>query len=467
MRRQYARAGEILLAIYPEMGDDAATALFHGARALSRADRDDEAIRWYRRLVDAYPRSSWAPEAQYLSGWLRFNLGDYAQAIDGLEKTQRLYPRSEWARDAGWYLGLSHYLLGDDTRALPYFAQQARRSGALEGGKGRYWQGRVLQRLDRGDEASRLYRGIVADHPFSWYALLARARLGEMGQEIGPFGRTDAAPDSAPEIADRPDPKLADDELVRAVDELIEAGLGVEAAQRLRAGEPGFLKRHPRGAALATLLDRYRRAGNYSRPYMLAVVHGGSRALDTEPKGRARLWWEHAYPLAYRELVDKYRELGDNPPYYLYAIMRKESGFDPHVHSYADAIGLLQMIPPTTRRVVRHLGIEYTEDLLFDPELNVRTGSWYIGHLLAKFNGQIPFGAGAFNGGPSPIMKWLDAWGERPVDELVELAAYTQTREYMKKVTENYARYVYLYAGKVYDQPLRVDGSYVRNDLTY
>ena len=31
---------------------------------------------------------------------------------------------------------------------------------------------------------------------------------------------------------------------------------------------------------------------------------------------------------------------------------------------------------------------------------------------------------------------------------------YTQTREYMKKVTENYARYRYLYAHEIYEQPL-------------
>ena len=131
--------------------------------------------------------------------------------------------------------------------------------------------------------------------------------------------------------------------------ELIGANLGVEAGRELRAGESAFLKRHPRAKALAILLDRYRKAGNFNRPWMMAVVHGGSRALNAEPKGRARVWWEHAYPRAYRNLVEKHKGLGKNPDYYLYSIMRKESGFNPHVHSYADAIGLLQMIPPTTR----------------------------------------------------------------------------------------------------------------------
>jgi soluble lytic murein transglycosylase len=147
--------------------------------------------------------------------------------------------------------------------------------------------------------------------------------------------------------------------------------------------------------------------------------------------------------------------------------MRKESGYDPHVVSYADAIGLLQMIPPTTRRVAAALDMPYTDDLLFDRELNIKVGAWYIGKLLAKFGRQIPIGAGSFNSGPRPVMRWLDQFGDRPMDEFIELCAYTQTREYMKKVTEIYAQYQYLYEGVVYEQPLAVDRGYRRDDLTY
>jgi soluble lytic murein transglycosylase len=147
--------------------------------------------------------------------------------------------------------------------------------------------------------------------------------------------------------------------------------------------------------------------------------------------------------------------------------MRKESGFDPHVLSYADAQGLLQMIPATTIRVAQQLGLTYDPGRLYEPAFNVQTAAWYIGNLLAKFKGQIPLGAGSFNSGPRPVMRWCDKNGARPIDEFVELVTYVQTREYMKKVTENYARYRYLYQGEVYEQPLVVDPAYVVNDLTY
>src|SRR5262249_22291635 len=156
------------------------------------------------------------------------------------------------------------------------------------------------------------------------------------------------------------------------------------------------------------------------------------------PRGEARKWWQAAYPLAYRELVERYGPTGKNPDYYLFAIMRKESGFNPHDVSYADAIGLLQMIPPTSRRVAPRIGDAYSDDTLYDPESNVRYGAWYIGHLLQKFQMQIPLGAGAFNAGPKAMQRWVGKHARAPMDEFVELVTYTQTREYMKLVTENY-----------------------------
>ena len=465
MRRRYADAGALLLAVYPSMGAAGAEAMFHGARALSRADRDDEAIGWYRKVVAQYPSSPYAEEAQYLSGWLEFNRGRWKAAVAPLEEMLRRYPRSEWADEALWFLGMSHYLLGEYDQALARFDELGRRGAALEGGKGRYWRARTLQQKGDSAGAVELYKGIVGRWPFSWYALLARARLAELKVAIGPFGERPTAA-GGPDIAKAPDAALRKEPLLRSADELVRAGLGAEAGAELERGEKEFLKKRDRAKAFATLLDAYRRAGNYSRPWMLAVVYGGG-ALDGPPEGQARVWWEHAYPRAYQDLVAKWQHVGDNPDGYLYSIMRKESGFDPHTLSYADAQGLLQMIPATTERVARALDLDYGPGDLYDPEFNIRTGSWYIGHLLAKFKGQIPIGAGSFNSGPRPVMKWLDTNGDRPIDELVELVPYTQTREYMKKVTENYARYRFLYRGEVYDQPLAVDKRYLVDQLTY
>jgi soluble lytic murein transglycosylase len=463
MRRRYGDAAKLLLAVYAKL--DSAEAMFHGARALSRADKDDDAIVWYGKVVVAYPRTAWAEEAAFLSGWLQFNRGKYKEAIKPLEDSLAKYPRSKWIDDATWFLGMSHYFLGEWDKARTRLAALAKFSGSLEGGKGSYWLARIEERLKNKDAAIAGYKQTVARHPFSWYSLLARSRLAALGIKLGPFG--DEQPkQKGPPLAATVDPKLASDELIQRADELIAAGLGTDAGDELSRNERAFLKRNDRGAAFAMLLDRYRKAGNFNRPWMLAVSYSGS-ALDGPPIADAKRWWENAYPRAYLELIEKHQHLGKNPDGYLFSIMRKESGFNPHDLSYADAQGLLQMIPATTIRVAKALKLPYDPGKLYEPEYNIMTGSWYIGHMLEKFKGQIPIGSGSFNSGPRPVMRWLDTYGDREIDEFVELVPYTQTREYMKKVTENYARYRYLYNNEVYEQPLTVDKKYIVDQLTY
>ncbi|MEO7735398.1 MAG: transglycosylase SLT domain-containing protein [Kofleriaceae bacterium] len=465
MRRRYGDAGKLLLGVAPALGAQAAEAMFHGARALSRADRDDDAITWYQKVVASYPSTAYAQEAQFLVGWLEFNRGHYAAALPGLEASLQRYPHSKWVDDSLWFLGMAHYFLGHWDLARVRLDALARRSGALEGGKGSYWLARIDERLQHQPAAIAGYTQTVRRFPFSWYALLARARLAGLGVTIPPFGVDDVRP-RGPRLAAAVDEALAGDVTIRRADQLIAAGLGTDAGEELSRSERAFLKRHDRGAAFAMLLDRYRKAGNYFRPWMLAVSYSGS-ALDGPAEADAQRWWENAFPRAYRDLIEQHQALGKNPEGYLYSIMRKESGFNPHDLSYADAQGLLQMIPATTRRVSKELGIPYDAGRLYEPAYNIQTGSWYIGHLLQKFKGQIPLGAGSFNSGPRPVMRWIDQYGDREIDELVELVPYTQTREYMKKVTENFARYQYLYEHKVYEQPLTVDKHYLDDRLTY
>ena len=65
------------------------------------------------------------------------------------------------------------------------------------------------------------------------------------------------------------------------------------------------------------------------------------------------------------------------------------------------------------------------------------------------------------------VMRWLTRNGHRPIDEFVELVSYRQSRNYMKRTTETYARYKYLYDQVIYEQPLAVDPNFLVNDIDY
>lgn len=468
MRHGYDQAATKLLAVAARMkGERQSEAMFHGARALSRADKDDQAIAGYQALVKAHPGSRYAAEASFLTGWLEYNRGHYKEAIPRLEETLRRYP-GPFAEDARWYQGFSRYLLADYQGALGNFLALAGRPQGqgpdMAGDKGRYWAAQALSHLGKDADAQTLWRKLVGLHPLSYYSQLARVRLRERKVDIGPFGDPGPAPAQAgtPLETDR---RVAEDPDVLRVEEALAAELPVEAGHELRRVEAALIARYGASRALPVLFDRYQRGQNFQRPHLLAEGYGESAVRqDPHKNPAARRYWELTYPLAYKEYVEKYAPTGENPPRYLYTIMQKESAYNPHDVSYADAIGLLQMIPPTSQKVAPQIGRPYTDDVLYDPEGNIQFGSWYIGHLLHKFKGQIALGAGSFNAGPGAMLRWLKLHGDRPLDEFIELCAYTQTREYMKKALDIYAHYVYLWDKEEYLPEMHIDAAYATDD---
>ena len=139
--------------------------------------------------------------------------------------------------------------------------------------------------------------------------------------------------------------------------------MDVEAGVEIERDEKGVLQRAGGEKAAGWLLGLYRRAGDFHRAYHFAESHDmGALAADPHADDGVRVFWEAAFPRAYAPLVERYGPPAGNPELYLYAIMRKESGFDPHDVSYADARGLLQMIPPTSARVAAKAGEPFYPD---------------------------------------------------------------------------------------------------------
>jgi soluble lytic murein transglycosylase len=457
MRRDYPGAGTLLLGAVEQLShlsaEKAASAQFHGARALSRVDRDDESIAGYRKVIERFGHSRYAPEAQYLSGWLEYNRGRYRESIPAFEATLKNYGNSAFADDAAWSLAFAHFLLGDNAEAAAGFDRYARlpATGIASddiAGRVKYWHARLHQKMGKKDEAEAAYRDLARRAPLSYYGLLARARLKEAGHpeplEL-PLKKIAVEPPSKP---------LREPTVARAT-ELIEAGMTAEAAEEIEQNEKEILKHMGGDKALPWLIDLYKRAGDYHRIYRLGESRGaGALSADPLRDDGTRVLWEAAFPRAYQPLVEKYGTAAGNPELFLYAIMRKESGFDPHDVSYADARGLLQMIPPTSTQVAASLGEQFFSDQLYEPEINIRLGASYIGQLYGKFGREIQLTAGAYNGGPRMMARWCAQYAKHPTDELVELIAFPQTREYVKRVTSIYAKYRYLYGAAPYEIPL-------------
>jgi soluble lytic murein transglycosylase-like protein len=220
-----------------------------------------------------------------------------------------------------------------------------------------------------------------------------------------------------------------------------------EARAFRRAARTGDLKVSLR-AAQAALGD----------PYAIrrTVYDAGSIGRGPTPERLDR--WKDAYPIAFPSQVAANTREHRVPVYFLYSLMTVESTFHPGAISCSNAYGLLQVIPRTGRRIASELALgDWVPERLLKPPMAIKMGSYYVGRLLAKFEGQEPLAAAAYNAGPHRVTTWLSAHPERPMDVFIEEIPFRQARRYTRSVIKHSARYRRIYHGD--------DGLYVANTL--
>jgi soluble lytic murein transglycosylase len=438
-RKHYAEAARLLRRAARIGGPHAIDDEFHAARALSRADRDDQAIDDYRELLGDHPRHPRAAQAEFLAAWLELHHGQRSGEwhMERFVEGPRGRRSPSRRRQGVWHLGLRAYERQRFSRAAEMFERYAHMgSGPMVQARGAYWLGRTRQSAGDRDAAAESYRRAMQVQPLHWYALLARQRLVELGEDPGPpFGgepETKASPPEPLEPTLPPGPAL-----------YARLGFRGDAVRALRRQERPVRAAAPQGRELEALVTAYQRLGVAERPYRLVVVrHRG--VLGERPSPTNRWIWQAAYPRPWPEAARAAAASRGLRPELLYAIMRQESSYDPDVVSYAGAVGLMQVMPATAQKLADRHGIEVRRDMLFLPDWNLRFGATYVDQLLQQLEGQVPLAVAAFNAGAANVRSWLDERGELPLDHFVERIPFDQTRNYVRHVISHYARYRYL-----------------------
>ena len=141
----------------------------------------------------------------------------------------------------------------------------------------------------------------------------------------------------------------------------------------------------------------------------------------TQPAWYERLW----YPLRYDRIVIGHARNYRLDPALLAAVIYKESKFEADARSQRGAIGLMQLLPETAEGIAaRTGGSAFRVSDLFDPEINVRYGAWYLRHLLDKY-GSERTALAAYNAGQRNV----DEWRARGVR-----IQFSETREFVHGV---------------------------------
>jgi peptidoglycan lytic transglycosylase len=428
-------------------------ALYQAGRCLPPA----EAVKRFR-LVEA-TRHSYADDARLREAESAADAGDAKAATDLLASIPDAYPDGDMVGEALWRLARDAIdekrfadALGWLDRALE---KVPRETDFWAEGRTLYWRGRVLVELDRDDDARASFIRCAQDYPLTWYALLALDRLGERfpgaarALEHDLLGPVPAHPRPLA-FTDRP---LFSTPGFRRAVELIRLGLGRDAQRELQAAgvTPGGKEEDSLWLAAAL----YDRAGRWRDAHWIPR-HTLTGYKVSYPHGSNAARWRLAYPRGFGSLVDREAKKNGIPAALLYAIVREESAFDPDVESWANAVGLAQLLLPTARRFSD--GTRVTPESLRRPEINLRIGARFLGFLWKRYDGAAPLVAAGYNAGENAVDRWLRERGPEDLDLFVEKIPFDQTRRYTKRVMSSYFAYRALEGGASAPRlPLRTD----------
>ncbi|MEJ8822379.1 lytic transglycosylase domain-containing protein [Variovorax humicola] len=113
----------------------------------------------------------------------------------------------------------------------------------------------------------------------------------------------------------------------------------------------------------------------------------------------------------------------------LQALVATESGFDAQALSPKGAMGLMQVMPATAERYgVQADKRRSLEDKLYDPRINIATGSRYLRDLIAMFPGQVELALAAYNAGEGAVQRAGN-----------KIPNYRETQDYVQTVLQLYA----------------------------
>jgi soluble lytic murein transglycosylase len=431
--------------------DDRATeALYILGLALQHNGRSGEAEAVLRHLAARTPETLWNGKALVSLGLSYESRQQIERAIEAYRELVTRFPASDRADELSWRIGWLYYsqrlfstAAQEFGRAAERFPQSMLASNAL------YWQAKALDSNGHSSQALPLYEQVARDYPYTYYGLRAQEVLrSRVSPGYTPAPAFASAHDST-FTAGRFQPLNTDPNLSDAarfhrvrVDELLALRFLEDAREEIAHLARRLGDKVPERTVLAHMYLRADMPFQAIRTLNVALsAVAAKERLSLPPE-----FWTALFPQLYWEEVLEATQYARLDPWLVLGVIRQESAFNARAVSRSDARGLMQLLPSTGREVYQRIGMEaFRNDLLFDPQLNVRLGTQYLGRLADTHRGNLILTLAAYNAGPGRVKRWLQELSTADWDEFIERLPFEETRLYVKSVLRNYGVYQRLY----------------------
>jgi soluble lytic murein transglycosylase len=366
----------------------------------------DRAASYYKRVEEDFPTALDADAAQWRVAWTAV-LKRQSDSSALLEQHLRRFPGSSYTADA------------------------------------LYWLGRLAEEEGVPALARSYYTKLADRYPQNYFQSLASPRLRALG--LGPLQVSDVInaipPVSAIPKLDDAIPPAAARQQARA-EALRSIAFDASAELELRAGYAATGAPRLLLEAAETALT----AGHY--PAAIVTIRQLYPQLESQPfLNVPREVWLAAYALPFEDSIRRWSARSGIDPMSVAGLIRQESAFVSDARSGKNALGLMQLIPPTARRLAKQERIHYSQPRLSDPDYNIRLGTVYFAELQKQF-GSVEAALAAYNAGEDRVVSWTAGQNYRETAEFVESIPFTETRQYVQIVTRNGEIYRRLYGAQ-------------------
>lgn len=282
--------------------------------------------------------------------------------------------------------------------------------------RGAYWLARTEAEAGGAEAEINRWYGIAAAHSTTYYGQLALLALNRRGPLALP-----AEPAVSPQQFDA---------FERS--DLVKAARLLAAAQQDDSFRMFITRLGDRAKSPAERFLTVKLAADAGR-----IDHSVAAAKKAAQEGVMVV--RHAFPIPV-----ELNKPGLNPePALALAVTRQESEFDQQAVSSAGAMGLMQLMPATAKKVASTLRLPFKRKRLTeDAAYNATLGRHYLGQLLGEWDGNYVLTLAAYNAGTSRARQWMDAWGDprdpgTDVVDWIESIPFSETRNYVQRVLES------------------------------
>lgn len=382
----------------------------------------------------------------YVAGRSAHILGQYARALNYFERYGREYSGGDDISEVLFRSGLCHLRLNQWAQAVTVFDRLLNSRGIDRyETSARYWLVQAL-RAQSSPRAKEEAKELITRQPFSYYGIRLAAEQNQDQFEWKAEAQTPLQLEAKHFVL--PYESLAVARAQRLMDHGWMAEAQLEMAQ---------LPLPQQTQAQILWASRLKELGAY--PQIVRLVN---EAFADNSEMRDLSVLALSFPKPFTERIEEEARINALSPVLIRSLIRQESAFNLRAVSSSQALGLMQLIPPTAEELATDLRIEklvLPEDA-FETGTNIKMGSRYLAKVIRQFNGNVPMGLAAYNAGPARLNMFIEArdqtkdlvknFSSLPQDEIwFDEIPWYETSFYIKAILRNVILYKALDDGRV------------------